>query len=329
MPLAALRLDEDVLSRAGRLGLERVGELLVMPRAPLQRRFGAELLTRLDQALGRAPEPFDPIVPAQPLSVLLRFMEPIATPEAIAEAAGEAVRRLVPDLTEKGLGVRRLTLACARVDNDVQIVTISTARATRDGAHLVRLLCAKIETIEPGFGIERLRLIAARVEPLAPQPIEGALAGGKPPPDLALLIDRLAVRLGARRIHRLTALESDLPERSVGAAGPLAAAAVWPAWPRPIRLLSPPEPLDRVMSDLPDGAPVRFQWRGRPYRIIAADGPERVYGEWWRHEAERAAVRDYFQVEEEGGARFWLFRKGDGEDGATGDLSWHLHGLFA
>jgi protein ImuB len=329
MPLAALRLDQDLLGRAGRLGLERIGELLAMPRAPLQRRFGASLLTRLDQALGRAPEPFDPIVPEQPPSVLLRFMEPIASAEAIAEAAGEAVRRLVPDLAEAGLGVRRLVLACDRVDNDVQIVTVGTARATRDVAHLAKLLEAKIETIEPGFGIERLRLVAARVEPLAPQPVEGGLGGDKPAPDLALLIDRLAVRLGARRIHRLTALESDLPERCVGIAGPLAATADWPAWPRPIRLLSPPEPIEQVMADLPDAAPVRFKWRGRPYRVIAADGPERVYGEWWRHEAEREAVRDYFQVEEEGGARFWLYRRGDGEDPGTGDLSWHLHGLFA
>jgi protein ImuB len=329
MPLAALRLDEDLLSRATRLGLERIGELLAMPRAPLQRRFGAALLIRLDQALGRAPEPFDPIVPEQPLSVLLRFIEPIASAEAIAEAAGEAVLRLVPDLAEAGLGVRRLVLACDRVDNDVQIVTISTGRATRDAAHLAKLLCAKIETIEPGFGIERLRLVAARVEPLAPQTIEGGLGGDKPAPDLALLIDRLAVRLGARRIHRLTARESDLPERSVGLAGPLAETATWPAWPRPIRLLSPPESIEHVMSDLPDGAPIRFKWRGKPYRVVAADGPERVYGEWWRHEAERDAVRDYFQVEEEGGARFWLYRRGDGEDGATGDLSWHLHGLFA
>ena len=45
--------------------------------------------------------------------------------------------------------------------------------------------------------------------------------------------------------------------------------------------------------------------------------------------AKREAVRDYFQVEDEDGARFWLFRRGDGEDPATGDLSWHMHGLFA
>lgn len=329
MPLAALRLDEPALGAARRLGIERIGELAAMPRAPLQRRFGSDLLLRLDQALGRAPEPFDPIVPEEPPCVRLRFLEPIATAEAIAQAGGEALRRLAILLGQAGLGARRLVLVCDRVDNIAQYVILSTARATRDPVHLHKLLCVKIEKIEPGFGIERLRLVADRVEPLGAQPIAGAVAGGRPAPDLALLIDRLAVRLGARRIHRLTALESDLPERSLARAGPLEAPADWPRWPRPVRLLSPPEPVDRILSVLPDGAPLRFTWRGRLYRVAAADGPERVYGEWWRRAGERDAVRDYFQVEDEAGARFWLYRRGDGDDPATGDLSWHMHGLFA
>ncbi|HST35848.1 MAG TPA: DUF6504 family protein [Allosphingosinicella sp.] len=329
MPLAALRLDEARLATARRLGLERVGELIAMPRAPLQRRFGRELLLRLDQALGRAPEPFDPIVPEEPPSVLLRFMEPIASAEAIETAVHEAVRRLVPGLTEAGLGARRLDLDCQLVDNSIQSQAISLSRATRDGPHLARLLCAKIEKIEPGFGIERLRLTAARVEPRASEPVPGEMAGEKPAPELAALVDRLAIRLGARRVHRLTALESDLPERSVAAADPLGQPANWPDWPRPVRLLSPPEPVEHVMSNLPDGPPRRFVWRGRRYDIAAADGPERVYGEWWRQAAERAAIRDYFQVEDADGKRFWLFRQGDGENPATGDLSWHLHGVFA
>lgn len=320
LPLAALRLDEAALGAASRLGLERIGELVAMPRAPLQRRFGLHFLLRLDQALGRAAEPFDPIVPEQPPAVLLRFLEPIATAEAIEEATAEAVRRLVPKLTEAGLGVRRLALVCQRVDNSEQYQYINLARAVRDRDHLRRLLWATITMIEPGFGIERLRLVALRVEPLAPRPIAGALAGAPPAPDLALLVDRLAVRLGARRIHRLTAHESDLPERSVARAGPLAEAAFWPRWPRPVRLLIPPEPVEQVMALLPDGAPLRFRWRGKAYRVAAADGPERVYGEWWREAEGREAVRDYFQVEDETGARFWLYRRED--------LSWHLHGLF-
>ena len=328
-PLAALRLGEDALATAHRLGLERIGELIAMPRAPLRRRFGAELLLRLDQALGWASEPFDPIFPEEPPSVTLGFLEPIATSEAIAEAAAEAVRQLVAKLDRSGLGVRRLDLLCERLDRDVQQLAIGLARATRDGDHLRRLLCAKIEKIEPGFGIERIRLVATRIEPLGAAPIESALAGEKPAPDLAPLVDRLAARLGTRRLYRLGAVESDLPERSVRRSGPLDRVDDWPGWPRPVRLLSPPEPIDKVMALLPDGPPRRFVWRGRTYAVRAGDGPERLYGECWKHRCESEAVRDYFQVEDEEGRRFWLFRAGDPAIAGTGDLSWYLHGVFA
>ena len=63
-------------------------------------------------------------------------------------------------------------------------------------------------------------------------------------------------------------------------------------------------------------------------RVKRADGPERIYGEWIRRDAEMSAVRDYFQVEDEAGERFWLFRTGDGEDPASGSHRWFLHGVF-
>ena len=61
---------------------------------------------------------------------------------------------------------------------------------------------------------------------------------------------------------------------------------------------------------------------------MRGDGPERIFSEWWKRGGERAAVRDYFRVEDESGARFWLFRRGDGENPATGDLSWWIQGSF-
>src|SRR3546814_12934492 len=74
--------------------------------------------------------------------------------------------------------------------------------------------------------------------------------------------------------------------------------------------------------------PRRFVWRGQIYRVVAGDGPERIHGEWWRNSREMWAVRDYFRVEADGGERFWLFRRGDGVDAPTGDLSWYMHGMF-
>ncbi|HEY0625182.1 MAG TPA: DUF6504 family protein, partial [Allosphingosinicella sp.] len=272
--------------------------------------------------------PFEPIVPEEAPNIRLGFLEPIATPEAIAEATAEAIGRLVPLLEQAGVGVRRLDLLCDRVDGQVERIGIGTVRPTRTAPHLARLLCAKIEKIDPGFGIETIRLVANRVEPLAPQPIESALWGEEEATSLSTLIDRLATRLGSHRIFRMSAVESDIPERSLRRIGPLAEAVDWERWPRPVRLLSPPEPVDHVVALHPDGGPKRFTWRGRAYRVARSDGPERLYGEWWRRKNEAEAVRDYFQVEDLEGGRFWIFRKGDPAMPGTGDMSWHMHGLF-
>ncbi|MGD9616523.1 MAG: hypothetical protein AB7H90_02040 [Alphaproteobacteria bacterium] len=203
-----------------------------------------------------------------------------------------------------------------------------TARPVRDPKRLVRLLNDRLETIDPGFGIEAMTLIASLAEPLAYR--QGNTLGEDARPDLSALVERLANRLGARRLYRVIPIEGDLPERSVKRVTPLAppACAIWPEhWPQPSRLLSPPEPVETVAL-LPDHAPTRFTWRGVCRRVLRANGPERVFGEWWQHESEAAAVHDYFIVEDCCGERFWLFRSDDGEDPATGDLRWYIHGIF-
>jgi protein ImuB len=40
------------------------------------------------------------------------------------------------------------------------------------------------------------------------------------------------------------------------------------------------------------------------------------------------AMGNYFRVEPEAGARFWLFWRGDRVDGQTGNQIWSLHGIF-
>ena len=327
LPIAALRIEQRIVDAMRRLGLERIGDLVAIPRAPLARRYGRDVLLKLDQALGRAPEPFDPIVPRDAPSATLRFAEPIGSADSIAQVIGDLLDQLIERLREAGLGARALLLVCERVDRQQQRVAIGAARASRDKAHLQRLLVRKIETIDPGFGIDAMRLVAARTEPLGATAIPGDLATPGPAPDLSQLVDLIAGRIGAQNLYRWSAVESDVPERSVRRIGPLETPVPWPdAWPRPPRLLPRPEPIDNVVAELPDAPPRRFTWRGRTYMLVKGDGPERIYGEWWKRGAERDAVRDYFQVEDESGARFWLFRRGDGDDPRTGDLSWWIQG---
>ncbi|WP_313045183.1 DUF6504 family protein [Brevundimonas sp.] len=329
LPIAALRLTPVTVERLRRLGFDRIGELAAAPRAPLALRFGPEVGRRLDQAYGRVEEPFELMAAAEPVGIVRDFAEPIGAPETLARYTGKLVVQLCEALEEKRLGARKLDLLFHRVDNRVEAVRIGTARPVRDVRRLTRLLCDKIETIAPGFGIERMTLAAAVAEPLHYRTGPSRLVEAAPA-DVSELIDTLANRIGADRLYRLAPRESDVPERCLSRLSPLAPAdgRTWPVdWPRPSRLLDPPE-LVEAMALLPDHPPAAFTWRGQRRRVMRADGPERIFGEWWTRDAELEAVRDYFQVEDETGERFWLYRAGDGEDPRTGSHRWFLHGLF-
>jgi len=329
LPIAALRLPPEMVSDLRVLGFERIADLAAQPRAPLALRFGPELGRRLDQALGRMGEPIDPIRPPELIEVRRVFAEPIAAAETIARYIGKLVIALCAALETSGLGARRLDLICHRVDSRAQAVRVGTVLPVRDAKRLTRLLCDKIETIDPGFGIEAMTLAAIVAEPLAEKQTVTALIE-EPEPDVSGLIDTLANRVGARRLYRLAPVASDVPERSVIRIAPLApeTGVTWKGeWPRPSRLLSPPEPIEAIAL-LPDHPPVSFTWRGVRRRVRCADGPERVFGEWWKRDPELIAVRDYFRVEDDAGERYWIFRSGDGEDAATGSHRWFLHGIF-
>ncbi|TCU20558.1 protein ImuB [Rhizobium sullae] len=329
LPIAALRVDPAIVDGLRVLGFNTVGEITSQPRAPLALRFGPELGRRLDQAMGRIAEPIDPVRTPELVEVRRAFGEPIAAAETIARYIAKLVDQLCHALEEKGLGARRVDLLFHRVDSSYQAIRAGTATPVRDGKRLTRLLTDRIETIDPGFGIEIMSLTATHAEPLVARQVISSLVE-EPEADVSGLIDILGNRIGERRLYRFAPVASDVPERSVTRVAPMTPdnGETWPDhWPRPARLLKHPEPIE-TMALMPDHPPVSFTWRGTRRRVKRADGPERVFGEWWKRDAELVAVRDYFQVEDEAGRRYWIFRAGDGEHSETGSHKWFLHGIF-
>ncbi|WFU51134.1 Y-family DNA polymerase [Sinorhizobium terangae] len=329
LPLSSLRLPVEIVGSLHTLGFATVGDLAATPRAPLTLRFGPEVGRCLDQMFGRLGEPIDPIRPADLVEECKSFAEPIGAPETIEKYVTRLVRQLCLELEKRGLGVRRADLIVQRVDNTIQAVRAGTAKPVRDVAWLTKLFRDRIEKIEPGFGIEKLSLAATLAEPLVETQSASSLIEEQVT-DVTPLIDVLGNR-GGQRIFRVAPVASDVPERSVQRIAPTADedGATWPMhWPRPPRLLTRPE-LIEVIALLPDHPPVSFTWRGKRRRVKRADGPERIFGEWWKRSAEWIAVRDYFVVEDDSGERFWIFRSGDGVDAETGSNKWFLHGVFA
>ncbi|MGE5504419.1 MAG: Y-family DNA polymerase [Actinomycetota bacterium] len=318
-PVAALRLPAATTEGLARLGVRRLAELLALPRAPLAARFGEAVATRLDQLLGRAPEPLSPLAEAAPLLVRLDFAEPIARTGDVERALRRLLDMLCRRLVERGLGARRLEMGVFRVDGSAAAQAVGTAEAVRDAGHLFRLLREGLDGLDAGFGIEAMTLHAARAEVFAARQAEldARPTGG----GLALLVDRLDRRLGLGAVYRLAPRPTHVPESLPGRVPPLGRLdGAWPVRPRPVRLLPRPE---AVAVDEVDGVPQVLHRHGRPLSVARADGPERIAAEWWHGAAPPSddSLRDYWRVEDAGGRRWWLFRQG-------GSGRWYLHGEF-
>ncbi len=328
LPISLLRLPTKITNDLRVLGFQTIGELANTPRAPITLRFGPEVGRRLDQMLCRIVEPIEPIRTPELIEVSKAFAEPIGAAETINKYVGRLVVQLVEELQKRGLGVRRADLIVEKVDGTRQAVRAGTAKPARDVDWLAKLFRDRTEKIEPGFGIEKLILVAVMAEPLEEAQKSSALVEDDVT-DVTPLIDIYGNR--GQRVYRVAPVASDVPERSVQRISPVAepVAVVWVShWRRPTRLLLHPEPIEAIAL-MPDRPPVSIVWRGKRRKVKRADGPERIFGEWWQRDAEMEAVRDYFVIEDESGERLWVFRSGDGVDPETGSHRWFCHGIFA
>lgn len=338
LPLAALRLAPGGIESLTRLGLRRIGDLLDLPRAAIARRLGAETVRRIDQALGIEPEPVSPAAAPLHFAARLTFPDPIGTLEDIAAGVDRLLPALCARLAERGHGARRLRLQAFRSDGQVQAVEVTLARPAALAERMRPLLALKYERIDPGFGVDCLRLEAVLTEtlsavqhrgptdaPTAAAPVPAVWIDGE---DEALgdLLGRLGARLGSEAVTRSHPADSHLPEK---AAMTLAAAwaAPWagrwpdPPGPRPL-VLFPPEPVSAPEDAMP---PARFRWRRRDLATRVALGPERILPEWWFDLPEwRSGPRDYWRVELDTGERLWMYFS------HGGDVSggWFCQGQF-
>lgn len=337
LPVAALRLDDEVLLLLRRLGLKRLEDLAGIGREALARRFrtrrapAANPLVRLDQLLGRVPEPLLPVIGQEQPIVQCRLVEPIRHRPLLDRVLADLAEDMARMLEGRGEGARRLELAAWKVDGDVLVRRLEMAAATRDPAHVCRLFAARLDDLDAGFGIELVRLGAPWTEPLVMGQAELDAAAEKHGTSLAACMDRLTVRLGAEAVRRPVPRASHVPERAQRWALPLeplpGLQEDFAFHARPLKLLDRPEPI-AVIYEAPDGLPRLFRWRGGVHEIARAEGPERIAPEWWR-ERSTVRLRDYYRIEDSTGRRYWIYRHGLAGDGRGGAPEWFLQGLCA
>lgn len=362
LPVAALELDETAAQALRRAGLKTVGEVARRPLSAIAARFGESAVTAIRRVLGEADSALVPRVVVPPLGVERRFAEPVARTETmltiLAELAGEAFARL----EERKHGGRRFEALFFRTDGLVRRLAVETGSPSRDAPALMRLFRERIEAladpIDPGFGFDLIRLDVPLSEPLAASQLRlegGSLAEA----EVTALVERLSTRLGRNRVRRFAPRDTHIPEQaefSLPALDPPPAGA-WPLVQggepplRPLHLFDPPQRIEVIGAEVPDGPPARFRWRRTLHDVSRYEGPERIADEWWRRRPvpielprpdgeegetvtrhalgeDGSRTRDYYRVEDRRGRRFWIFRFGfyEAERPMPG---WYLHGLFA
>jgi protein ImuB len=347
LPVSVLGADTADVTGLRRAGLKTIGDVAERARHEITARFGAGFTALLEQALGERDAPINPRLPTPDTIVEKRFAEPVATEGVIAATLSGLACKLVAAMAKQGKGARRLEARFFRTDGIVRAIAVDTGQPVTRRDVIDRLFRERLEALadplDPGFGFDLIRLSASRTEIVVQEQrdLDANVHGND---ELAALIDRLAARLGGKRVVVYLPQDTHIPERAVWAAPAqhhltAATQAVWPARSpgepplRPLRLFERPEQI-KVIAEVPDGPPARFVWRRATHAVIRAEGPERVAMEWWRVEGVRL-TRDYFRVEDEEGLRFWLYRDGlygreiAQAEGRAVQPNWFMHGLFA
>ena len=332
LPPVALRLDEETVQALHHLGLESVGQILDLPRDQLPARFGPLLSLRIDQVLGRVPEPIVPLEPPVSIRARMDFDGLVESLEAIWIVFKKLTEQIIRQLLRHGRGAREVEVEFYRAYATTLRTTIRLSRPSRDPSNLFNLLRCAMETVETDEGFLGIALVVTSSERVADDQIH--LLGGDEfaaQVELDHLIERLRVRLGEDIIARPELIESYVPERAyswhgrLGHAPAAIAASAWAGRPchdglRPLHLLRRPLEIRAMVSPSHDrdGRPILFTLHGEVHHLAHVVGPERIAGQWWQGHFK---TRDYFDVEVEAGQRFWIFRVAE-----TG--RWFLHGEF-
>ncbi len=331
LSLAHFDLPEDACATLAAAGVHTFGEAERLPRAGLARRFGPTVVDALDHASGRRADPRVPFEPPPRFAGKLELPAPVHDVEALAFAVNRLVHELAAWLLARGLGVAAMSLALAHEralvrdrDSPSTLARFALGAPSRTPSHLTLVLRERLARIVLPAPVAGLALASESVAPLAGHNA-GLLPGDAAQAADVPLVDRLRARLGEDAVQLVAPNADHRPERAmrVAAVGdaraaqrpassrrqsPAQAVVAPPPAPRPLWLLSAPQPLAGLVEAQP--------W-------VLREGPERIESGWWDGADVR---RDYYVAESPAGELAWIFR--DHRRG-TDDGEWFLHGLFA
>ncbi len=302
LPLTALG---DKAYDLRRLGLKTLADVAALPRAEMAKRFGYDLMLRLDETLGTRSTPVSPTKAARPYAARMSFPDPIGLLSDVTMGLEKVLGSLCRQLREDGRGARLVELSLNHADGEETVRQVGLAEPCQNPNLILRQFTPLLEKVDAGFGIDRMRVIAITHEGYTERQLssETEQVGSD---KLTELVGRLGNRLGFDRIAMPRPTGSHLPGFDVRQAEAVSRpeTSSWPPSSAPLPLrLTPPRPVEPLSAGRPPG---RFRCQDTVHEITHARGPRRVAGEWWQNDRARHPTYDYWDVQTRDGARLWL-----------------------
>ena len=305
LPVKALLLDAPVTDDLIRLGFSSIGSLYDIKTAELARRFGLELVQRLEQGRGYSFDGFRPSVPRRGCRLVCTLSDPVESLSHLERKIYDLIISLCNRLQKEDLGLLSVLLTLEG-EGESTCVTAGFAKPTHAADKIKHQLFSLLDGASLSGRLVALVLEGREIVPLSPEQTP-LYASGRGDEAFSDLLTGLGNRLGFDRIQRFAYSPSHIPERSFHRVCALEAqkGGLEPMPPSgfdlPLRLCFPPE---RVEVLLPGRPPTCFAWRGKTFSVSQKRGPQRISGQWWSER--RGALRDYWHVQTAEGLRLWL-----------------------
>ena len=215
LPIESLRIAPDTADLLRQLGVETVAQLLSLPRESLSSRFGDQLLLRLDQLTGAAPEVLISYRGLAALEAGCTLEQPTADRATLIYVLSQLTEQLAGHLAARDQGAVLLVceLGCAK--GKPVLVRIGLIEPSASARQFMELIGLHLETVTLPDEVVRVEIHAAVVGRLGQRQHE-LFADQWPsdPHQLAVLMNRLSSRLGAAQVVRPQLRASPLPERA-------------------------------------------------------------------------------------------------------------------
>jgi len=214
LPVEALRLPPETVELLHSLGIVRIEQLELLPREELSCRFGPCLVQRLDQAAGRLAEPIPVHLPPPRFAARHELEYPTASREAVALVLERLVWRLADRLVCSGRGAIQLECRLDCQSGGSVPISVGLFQPTASPRHLNELILMRLERTSTTSPIVAISIEATLTGPLDHRQ-EELFSDGQARSRwrlLAILIDRLASRLGRRSVLQPRLVPEAQPE---------------------------------------------------------------------------------------------------------------------